>query len=85
MITSLYNLCLLITTNKDTFRVVSMQTDNTLFLGSEQFAILKEEELQKAYLSAKPRDKLSYITNLIFNRYVLVQDSDDTIVLLQKD
>ena len=71
MITSLYNLCLLITTNKDTFRVVSMQTDDTLFLGSEQFAILEEEELQKAYLSAKPRDKLSYITNLIFNKCVL--------------
>ena len=62
-----------------------MQIDNTLFLGSRQFAVLEDEELQKAYLSTKLRDELSCIANLIFNRCILIQDLDNTIILLQKD
>jgi hypothetical protein len=85
MVTSSYDPCLLITTEKGTFGVVGMQTDDTLFLGSEKFATLEDEELQKAHLSAKPRDELSRTTNLIFNGCVLTQDSDDTMILHQKD
>jgi hypothetical protein len=44
MVTLTYNPCLLITTNQ-TFGIISMQIDNTLFLGSEEFAILKDNEL----------------------------------------
>jgi hypothetical protein len=47
MVTSSYDPCLLITTKKEKeiFRVVNMQIDDTLFLGSEEFAILEENKL----------------------------------------
>jgi hypothetical protein len=85
MTTSSYDPCLLITTTKGIFGVVGMQTDDTLFLGSEKFATLEEEELKKAQFSAKPRDELSCTTNLIFNGCVLTQDSDNTMTLCQKE
>jgi hypothetical protein len=71
MTTSLYNLYLLIIMSKDTFSVVRMQIDDTLFLGLEQFAALKEEELIRAKLTTKLRDKLTSKLLLIFNRCVL--------------
>jgi hypothetical protein len=46
--TLLYNPCLLIITKKEAFEVVGMQTDDTLFLASDEFAALKDSELQKA-------------------------------------
>jgi hypothetical protein len=48
MTTLLYDPCLLITTKKEAFEVVSIQTDNTLFLTSDEFAVLEDSELQKA-------------------------------------
>jgi hypothetical protein len=45
IIISTYNPCLLIITKKETFGVISMQIDNTLFLGSEEFTTLKDNEL----------------------------------------
>jgi hypothetical protein len=47
MVTSSYDPCLLITTKKEKeiFGVISIQTDNTLFLGSEEFTILEENKL----------------------------------------
>jgi hypothetical protein len=45
MITSTYDLCLLIITEKETFGVVSMQTDDTLFLRSEEFTAREDNEL----------------------------------------
>jgi hypothetical protein len=39
---------LLITTKKEAFKVVDIQTNNTLFLASNEFAVLKDSELQKA-------------------------------------
>jgi hypothetical protein len=44
MVTSTYDPCLLITTNQ-TFGIISMQIDDTLFLGSEEFAILEDNKL----------------------------------------
>jgi hypothetical protein len=46
--TLLYNSCLLITTKKEAFGVVGIQTDNILFLASNKFAALKDSKLQKA-------------------------------------
>jgi hypothetical protein len=43
--TLLYDLCLLITTKKEAFGVVGMQTDDTLFLASDEFAALEDSEL----------------------------------------
>ena len=85
MVTLLYDLCLLITMKEEAFGVVSMQTDNILFLASKEFAALEDSKLQKAYLIAKLRDELSTASNLIFNRYVITIESDSTIYLTQKD
>ena len=81
MVTLLYNPYLLITTKKKAFGVVSMQTDNILFLISKEFATLKDSKLQKAHLTAKLRDKLSTKSNLIFNRYIVMMKSNSTIHL----
>jgi hypothetical protein len=48
MTTLLYDLCLLITTKKEAFGVVNMQTNDILFLASNEFAALEDSELQKA-------------------------------------
>jgi hypothetical protein len=77
----LYNPYLLITTKKEAFGVVDMQTDDTLFLASDEFAALKDSELQKAQLTAKPRDKLSTVSNLIFNKCIVTIEPDGTIHL----
>ena len=74
--TSSYDPCLLITTKKGVFGVVGMQTDDTLFLASEEFATLEDSELKKADLTAKPRDELSTESNLIFNGCVVTMNSD---------
>jgi hypothetical protein len=83
MKTSSYDPCLLITTSKDAFGVVGMQTDDTLILGDDNFAKLEQDELEKAKLSAKPVDTLSYDTPLIFNGGILRTEGDD-IILVQK-
>ena len=71
IVTSLYNLYLLIIVKKEVFRVVGMQTDNTLFLRLKEFATLKDKELKKAKLTIKLREELSLKNNLIFNRCIL--------------
>ena len=81
IVTSLYNLYLLITIKEEAFRVVSMQTDNTLFLASKEFAALEDSKLQKAHLTAKLREELSTTSNLIFNRCVVTMNLDSTIHL----
>jgi hypothetical protein len=45
MTTLLYNPCLLIITKKNAFEVIGIQTDNTLFLASNEFAVLEDNEL----------------------------------------
>jgi hypothetical protein len=47
MTTLLYNPCLLIIINKEAFGIVGIQTNNTLFLTFNEFAALKDSELQK--------------------------------------
>jgi hypothetical protein len=44
----LYNSCLLITTKKEAFRIIDIQTNNTPFLAFNEFTALKDSELQKA-------------------------------------
>jgi hypothetical protein len=61
----------LIITEKEIFRVISMQTDNTLFLGLEEFAAYEDNKLQKANFSTKLREELSLNSNLIFNGCIL--------------
>ena len=44
-----------------------MQTNNIIILGNNQFSALKKDELVKANLIAKPKEKFSLITLLLFN------------------
>ena len=68
---------------KGAFGVVGMQTDDTLILGSDEFAALKEKELAEVKFSAKPKDTLSLENPLIFNGYVLTQNKGDVTVKLR--
>ena len=45
MATSTYDPCLLITTTKDAFGMVGMQTDDTLILASDEFSQKEDSEL----------------------------------------
>ena len=83
MTTSTYDPCFLISTT-DKFGVVGMQIDDTIILADEQFAALEEDELIKAELLAKPKEKLTPESPLVFNGCVLIQ-ADRTISLRQKE
>ena len=49
-----------------------MQTDNTLIITSEEFSVLKNDELSKAKFFIKPKKALALKTPLIFNGCVLI-------------
>ena len=79
----MFNLCFLIITIGTPFRIVSMQTNNIIILGDDQFLALKEDELVKANLIAKLKEKLNLTILLLFNRYILSLNKD-SIALRQK-
>ena len=59
MTQSTYDPCLLYTENSNSeFKIVGLQIDNTLFLSAKTFAIKEEEQLHKANLLAREREKL---------------------------
>ena len=60
-----------------------MQIDNTIILGDDQFLALKEDKLVKVNLMAKPKEKLSLTTLLLFNGCILSLNKD-SITLHQK-
>jgi hypothetical protein len=84
MATSTYDPCLLITITENGFGIVRMQTDDTIILADESFSTLEENELLNAKFIAKPKEKLTPNSPLIFNGYVLVQDGN-TMSLRQKE
>jgi hypothetical protein len=84
MATSTYDPCLLVTTTEDGFGIVGMQTDDTIILADEPFSTLEENELLNAKFIAKPKEKLTPDSPLIFNGCVLVQDGN-TMSLRQKE
>ena len=83
MITSIFNPCFLIITTGIPFGIVGMQTDNTIILKDNQFSALKENELVKANLMAKLKEKLSSIILLLFNGCILSLNKN-SIALRQK-
>jgi hypothetical protein len=72
--TSTYDPCFLITTTNSAFRVISIQTDNTIILGNKCFSVQEKQELIQANYIAKPKEKLLAVTPLLFNRYMLSLD-----------
>jgi hypothetical protein len=76
MTTSIFNPCFLITTTGTLFRIVGIQTNDTIILGDDQFSVLEEDKLVKANLMVKPKEKLNLITPLLFNRCILSLNKD---------
>jgi hypothetical protein len=76
MITSTYDLCLLVTTIENGFGIVGMQIDDIIILANEPFSTLKENELLNAKFIAKSKEKLISDSPLIFNGCVLVQNGN---------
>jgi hypothetical protein len=81
--TSTYDPCLLITTTKDAFGIVGIQTNDTLILASDEFSQKKNSELTQANLRAKPKTTLTSDEPIIFNKGVLSIEGD-TVMLRQK-
>ena len=53
------------------FRIVGIQTDDTLIIRIENFSALKEDKLQKTKFTAKLKEQLSLENSLMFNSYIL--------------
>jgi hypothetical protein len=81
---STYDPCLLISTNKERFGIVAMQTDDTLGLSNKEFAVLEDKELNKANFTAKPKETLSTANPLQFNGCILSLANNGTLALTQK-
>jgi hypothetical protein len=60
-----------------------MQIDDIIILGDDQFLAFKEDELIKANLIVKLKEKLNLITPLFFNGCILSLNKD-SIALRQK-
>ncbi len=81
----IYNSCLLYTdgSNKD-FGVVGLQTDNTLLLANDIFAVVQEKELKEAKMLANDREKLTLNTPIKFNRGYIRLANNNNLFLSQK-
>jgi hypothetical protein len=64
MTTLTYDPCLLIITIKERFAIVRIQTNNTLGLLDSRFITLKQDELDKAGFTAKPKKTLMITESL---------------------
>jgi hypothetical protein len=64
------------------FEIVSLQTDDTLILADEEFAALEENELARAHLTFKKRQKLNLITSIKFNDELIILNNDDNTLLI---
>ena len=71
MTTFIFNLYFFITIIGTLFGIVSMQTNNIIILGDNQFSTLKKNKLVKANLIIKLKEKLNSITLLFFNGCIL--------------
>ncbi len=89
MIESIFNLCLLHITQIESiefidrlnfinrFEVINIQTDDTLILADDEFVTLEENELARAHLTFKRREKLNLITWIKFNERLIILADDD--------
>ena len=76
MTTFIFNLYFFITTIGTLFGIISMQTNNIIILKDNQFSALKEDELVKANLIIKLKEKLNLTTLLLFNKCILSLNKD---------
>ena len=74
METSTYDPCLLHCSNpKQGFGIVGMQTDDTLIVADNAFAVREEEEIRRANILCKPREKLTTKNPLKFNSAIIIE------------
>jgi hypothetical protein len=64
MIMLTYDLCLLITTVKERFAIIRIQTNNTLGLLNSRFITLEQNKLNKAGFITKPKKNLTTTESL---------------------
>jgi hypothetical protein len=64
-------------TSTNDFGVVGLQTDDTLILADDEFAALEENELARARLTSKKREKLNLTTPIKFNGGLITLADDD--------
>jgi hypothetical protein len=76
MTISIFNPCFLITTTGTLFGIVSIQTNNIIILGDDQFLTLEEDKLVKVNLIVKLKKKLNLTTPLFFNGCILSLNKD---------
>ncbi|KAI0991737.1 hypothetical protein K3495_g16450, partial [Podosphaera aphanis] len=82
---SAFDPCLLWCHKPDSFGIVGLQTDDTLFLANESFASDEELYLKRAKFLAKSREKLTAQHPLKFNGCsISLAQSGDTITLSQE-
>ena len=79
---STYDPCLLYCTKP--FGLVGLQTDDTLFLGDNDFATLEQAKLEKAQFLAKQREQLTVETPLKFNGGLIQLLMSNQITLTQE-
>jgi hypothetical protein len=84
MAVSSYDPCFLVSQDGKPFGVVGLQTNDTLMLASREFSDNEETELKKAGFLAKPVERLTPDTPLVFNGCILTQDRD-SVLLTQKE
>ena len=72
MIIFIYNPYFLITTKKEIFSLIKMQTDDILILVLKEFLVIEDNEFSKIKLLIKPKEALAPKTPLIFNRCILI-------------
>jgi hypothetical protein len=66
------------------FEVIDIQTDDTLILADDEFVTLKENELARADLTSKKREKLNLITSIKFNdELIFLADKSNFLLLTQ--
>ena len=80
----IYDPCLLY--NIRPFSVIGLQTNDTLFIGDNEFVKQEQLQLQKAKFLAKERKRLTFTHNLKFNSGIiyLKNDSNSNITLTQE-
>ncbi|KAE8553803.1 hypothetical protein EYB25_002341 [Talaromyces marneffei] len=84
METSTFDPCLLHCSEPNTgFGIVGMQTDDTLLLADDLFAIREQHEIETAAIACKPREELTYEKPLKFNGG-LISESAQGIILNQE-
>ena len=79
---STYNLCLFYT-HKARIGIISLQTDDTLFIGDKEFAQNKEINLINTKFMAKEYKKLTTSTPIKFNGGQITLNNDNSITFNQ--